>query len=154
LLNVEEPNELRIRSVISDIVNRISMTSENVVRSIQHHDSRNHQVLESLHDRMKDFFAERFSVTLHGSAAPPSDIVALSQLTLRSSYENNVASSQLSSQSSYEVGSSLNDLQRSEAASYEGTSDAQASQASSSLNPDAVPSEHHMCRTVSTVSDL
>lgn len=158
LLNVEKPDELRIRSVVPDIVNRISMTSENIVRSIQHHGSRNHQILESLHGRMEDFFAGKFSVTLHGSAAPPSGIVASSQLMLRPSYEDNsdfnVASSQLSSQSSYEVGSSLNDLQRSEAASYEGTSGAQASQASPSLNPDAVPSEHHMCRTVSTVSDL
>ncbi len=158
LLNVEKPDELRIRSVVPDIVNRISMTSENIVRSIQHHDSCNHQILESLHDRMKNFFAGKFSVTLHGSAALPSGIVASSQLMLRPSYEDNsdfnVASSQLSSQSSYEVDSSLNDLQRSKAASYEGISGAQASQASPSLNPDAVPSEHHMCRTVSTVSDL
>ncbi len=158
LLNVEESDELRIRSVVSDIVNRISMTSENIVRSIQHHGSRNHQILESLHDRMKNFFAGKFFVILHGSAAFSSGIVAFSQLMLRPSYEDNfdfnVTSSQLSSQSSYEVGSSLNDLQRSGAASYEGISDAQASQASSSLNSDAVPSEHHMCRTVGTVSDL
>ena len=125
------------------------MTSENIVQSIQHHDSCNHQILKSLHDCMKNFFAEKFFITLHDSAAFLSDIVALSQLMLRSSYEDNfdfnVASSQLSSQSSYEVDSSLNDLQRLKAASYEDISDAQASQASSSLNSDVMSSEHHIC---------
>ncbi len=158
LLNVEKSNKLRIRSVVSDIVNRISMISENIVQSIQHHDSYNHQILESLHDCMKNFFAEKFFITLHDSAAFSSDIVALSQLMLRSLYENNfdfnITSSQLSSQSSYKVDSSLNNLQRLKAASYEDISDAQASQASSSLNSDVVSSEHHICQTVSTISDL
>jgi len=158
LLNVEKSNELRIRSVVSDIVNRISMISENIVQSIQHHDSYNHQILESLHDCMKNFFAEKFFITLHDSAAFSSDIVALSQLMLRSLYENNfdfnITFSQLSSQSSYKVDSSLNNLQRLKAASYEDISDAQASQASSSLNSDVVSSEHHICQTVSTISDL
>ncbi len=158
LLNVEKLNELYIRSVVSDIVNRISMTSENIVQSIQHHNSCNHQILKSLHDRMKNFFAEKFFVILHNSAAFLSDIVALSQLMLRFSYENNfdfnVASSQLSLQSLYEVDLSLNNLQRSKAASYEGISDAQASQASLSLNSNVVPSEHHICWTVSMISDL
>jgi len=98
---------------------------------------------------MKNFFAEKFFVTLHDSAAFSSDIIALSQLMLQPLYKNNfdfnVASSQLSSQSSYEVDLSLNDLQRLKAASYEDISDAQASQASSSLNSDVMSSEHHMC---------
>jgi len=131
LLNVEKLNELCIQSVVSDIVNRISMISENIVQSIQHHNSCNHQILKSLHDHMKNFFAEKFFVILHDSAAFLSDIVAFSQLMLRSSYENNfnfnVAFSQLSSQSLYEVNSSLNDLQRLKAASYEDIFDAQAS---------------------------
>jgi len=80
---------------------------------------------------MKNFFAEKFFVILHNSAAFLSDIVAFSQLMLRSSYENNfnfnVAFSQLLSQSLYEVNSSLNDLQRLKAASYEDIFDAQAS---------------------------
>ncbi len=131
LLNVEKLNELCIQSVVLDIVNRISMISENIVQSIQHHNSCNHQILKSLHDHMKNFFAEKFFVILHNSAAFLSDIVAFSQLMLRSSYENNfnfnVAFSQLSSQSLYEVNSSLNDLQRLKAASYEDIFDAQAS---------------------------
>jgi len=98
---------------------------------------------------MKNFFAEKFFITLHDFAASSSDIVAFSQLMLQSLYENNfdfnVASSQLSSQSSYEVDSSLNDLQRLKAASYKDISDAQASQALSSLNFDVMSSEHHMC---------
>jgi len=77
---------------------------------------------------MKNFFAEKFFVILHDSAASSSDIVTLSQLMSQSSYENNfdfnIAFSQLSSQSSYEVDSSLNDLQRSKAASYKDISDA------------------------------
>jgi len=131
LLNVEKLNELCIQSVVSDIVNQISMISKNIVQSIQHHNSCNHQILKSLHDHMKNFFAEKFFVILHDSAAFLSDIVAFSQLMLRSSYENNfnfnVAFSQLSSQSLYEVNSSLNDLQRLKAASYEDIFDAQAS---------------------------
>jgi len=131
LLNVEKLNELCIQSVISDIVNRINMTSENIVQSIQHHDSCNHQILESLHDCMKNFFAEKFFIILHDFAASSSDIVILSQLMSQSSYENNfnfnIAFSQLSSQSLYEVNSSLNDLQRSRAALYEDIFDAQAS---------------------------
>jgi len=98
---------------------------------------------------MKNFFAEKFFITLHDSAAFLSDIITLSQLMLQSSYENNfnfnIASSQLSSQSSYEVDSSLNDLQRSRAALYEDIFDAQTSQASSSLNFDVMFSEHHIC---------
>ncbi len=77
---------------------------------------------------MKNFFAEKFFITLHNFAAFLSDIIAFSQLMLWSSYENNfdfnIASSQLSSQSSYEVNSSLNDLQRSRAASYKDIFDA------------------------------
>jgi len=65
------------------------MTSKNIVQSIQHHDSCNHQILKSLHDHMKNFFAEKFFITLHDSAAFSSDIVAFSQLMLRSLYENN-----------------------------------------------------------------
>ncbi len=78
LLNVEKSNELYIRSIISDIVNRISITSENIVQSIQHHNSHNHQILKSLHDRMKNFFAEKFFITLHDSAAFLSDIINFS----------------------------------------------------------------------------
>ncbi len=89
LLNVEKLNELCIRSIVSDIINWISMTSKNIVQSIQHHDSCNHQILKSLHDHMKNFFAEKFFITLHDSAAFSSDIVAFSQLMLRSLYENN-----------------------------------------------------------------
>ncbi len=101
LLNVKKLNELHIQSIISDIVNWISMTSENIVQSIQHHDSHNHQILKSLHDYMKNFFAEKFFITLHDFATFSSDIVAFSQLILQSSYKNNfdfnVASFQLSS---------------------------------------------------------
>jgi len=90
------------------------MTSENIVQSIQHHDFCNHQILKSLHDCMKNFFAEKFFITLHDSAASLSDIITFSQLMLRFSYENNfnfnITSFQLSSQSSYEVNLSLNDL--------------------------------------------
>jgi len=107
---------------------------------------------------MKNFFAEKFFIILHDFAAFSSDIVAFSQLMLRFSYKNNfdfnVVFSQLSSQSLYEVDSSLNDLQRLKAASYEDIFDAQASQASSSLNSDIMFSEHHICQTVSTISDL
>jgi len=106
------------------------MTSENIVRSIQHHDSHNHQILKSLHDCMKNFFAEKFFIILHDFAASSSDIVAFSQLMLQSLYKNNfnfnVVSFQLSSQSSYEVNSSLNDLQRLKAALYKNIFDAQA----------------------------
>ncbi len=38
---------------------------------------------------MKNFFAEKFFVILHNSAAFSSDIITLSQLMLQSSYENN-----------------------------------------------------------------
>jgi len=149
LLNVEKLNKLHIRSIVSDIINQISITSENIIQSIQHHDSCNHQILESLHNCMKNFFAEKFFVTLHDSAAFSNNIIAFSQLMLQSLYKNNfnfnIASFQLSSQSSYEVNLSLNDLQRSKAASYEDIFDAQASQASSSLNSDVMSSEHHMC---------
>jgi len=128
LLNVKKLNELCIWSIVSDIVNWISMTSENIIQSIQHHDSCNHQILKSLHDYMKNFFAKKFFITLHDSAASLSDIIAFSQLMLWSSYENNfdfnIAFSQLSSQSSYEVNSSLNDFQKSKAASYEDIFDA------------------------------
>ncbi len=131
LFNVEKLNELCIRSIISDIINWISITSKNIVQSIQHHDSHNHQILKSLHDHMKNFFAEKFFVTLHDFAAFSSNIVTFSQLMLWSLYENNfnfnVASFQLSSQSSYEVDLSLNNLQRLKAALYEDISDAQAS---------------------------
>ena len=149
LLNVKKSNELCIRSVVSDIINWISMISKNIIWSIQHHDSYNHQILESLHDYMKNFFAEKFFIILHDFATFSSDIIVLSQLMLRSSYKNNfnfnIASSQLLSQSSYKVNLSLNDLQRLKAASYEDIFDAQASQASSSLNFDVMSSEHHMC---------
>jgi len=134
------------------------MTSENIVQSIQHHDSCNHQILKSLHDCMKNFFAEKFFIILHDFAAFSSDIVAFFQLMLRSSYKNNfnfnITSFQLSSQSSYKVDLSLNDFQRSKAASYENIFDAQASQASSLLNSDIMSSEHHICQTVSMISDL
>ncbi len=80
---------------------------------------------------MKNFFAEKFFITLHNFAALLSDIIAFSQLMLWSSYENNfnfnIASSQLSSQSSYKVDLSLNDFQRLKAALYEDIFDAQAS---------------------------
>ena len=52
LLNVEKLNELHIQSIVSNIVNQISMTSEYIIQSIQHHDSCNHQILESLHDHV------------------------------------------------------------------------------------------------------
>ena len=107
---------------------------------------------------MKNFFAEKFFVILHDSAAFLSDIVAFSQLMLWSSYKNNfnfnIVSFQLSSQSLYEVDLSLNNFQRSKAASYEDISDAQAFQASSLLNSDIMFSEHHICWTVSMISDL
>jgi len=125
------------------------MISKNIVQSIQHHDFCNHQILKSLHDCMKNFFAEKFFITLHDFAASLSDIVVFSQLMLQSSYENNfdfnIAFSQLSSQSLYKVNSSLNDLQRSRAALYKDIFDAQASQALSSLNFDVMSSEHHIC---------
>jgi len=128
LLNVKKSNELHIWSIISDIVNWISMTSKNIIQSIQHHDFHNYQILKSLHDCMKNFFAKKFFITLHNSAALLSDIIAFSQLMLWSSYENNfnfnITSSQLSSQSLYEVNSSLNDLQRLKAASYKDIFDA------------------------------
>ena len=131
LLNVEKLNELYIQSIVSDIVNQINMISKNIVQSIQHHNFCNHQILKSLHDCMKNFFAKKFFITLHDFAAFLSDIIVLSQLMLQSSYKNNfnfnIISFQLSSQSSYEVDSSLNDLQRSKAASYEDIFDAQAS---------------------------
>ncbi len=128
LLNVEKLNELHIQSIISDIVNWISMTSENIVQSIQYHNSCNHQILKSLHDCMKNFFAEKFFITLHDSAASLSNIITFSQLMLQSLYKNNfdfnIASSQLSSQSLYKVNLSLNDLQKLKAASYKDISDA------------------------------
>jgi len=125
------------------------MISENIVQSIQHHDSCNHQILKSLHDHMKNFFAEKFFITLHDFAASSSNIVAFSQLMLQSSYKNNfnfnITSFQLSSQSLYKVNLSLNDFQRLKAASYKDISDVQASQASSLLNSDVMSSEHHIC---------
>ncbi len=89
LLNVKKLNKLHIQSIVSDIVNWISMTSKNIIRSIQHHDSHNYQILKSLHDRMKNFFAEKFFITLHNFAAFLSDIIAFSQLMLWFSYKNN-----------------------------------------------------------------
>ena len=90
------------------------MTSKNIVQSIQHHDFCNHQILKSLHDCMKNFFAEKFFIILHDFAAFLSDIIVFSQLMLQSSYENNfdfnIAFSQLLSQSLYKVDLSLNDL--------------------------------------------
>ncbi len=65
LLNIEKSNEFHIRSVVSNIINWISIISENIIWSIQHHDSHNHQILKSLHDCMKNFFAKKFFVTLH-----------------------------------------------------------------------------------------
>ncbi len=134
------------------------MTSKNIVQSIQHHDFCNHQILKSLHDHMKNFFAEKFFITLHDFAAFLSNIIVFFQLMLWSSYKNNfnfnIISSQLSSQFSYKVNSSLNDFQRLKVASYKNISDAQTSQTSSSLNSDIVSFEHHICQTVSMISDF
>jgi len=131
LLNVEKLNELHIQSIILNIINWISMISKNIVQSIQHHNFHNHQILKSLHDCIKNFFAEKFFITLHNFAALSSDIITFSQLMLRSLYKNNfnfnVTSFQLLSQSSYEVDLSLNNFQRLKAASYEDIFDAQAS---------------------------
>ncbi len=77
---------------------------------------------------MKNFFAEKFFITLHDFAASSSNIITFFQLMLRFSYENNfnfnIASFQLSSQSSYKVNLSLNDFQRLKVALYKNIFDA------------------------------
>jgi Transcriptional activator of glycolytic enzymes/Centromere DNA-binding protein complex CBF3 subunit, domain 2 len=138
LINIEEPDEIRLRQVVPDISNRLDMTRKDVVRSVEEHGSRNYRLLDSMHKRLEDLFAGRVSITIHG---------------------NSEASSLANPQAPHTmIAGGLNML---DTATYQAIQPSYAAPAAAAeavgsqpLDPDAPAPVHRMSRTISSVPDL
>ena len=65
LLEVEEPDEVRLRKIVPDIANRMNLCREDIVRTVEVQGLRTHALLQSVSTQLDDLFSGRFSVTFH-----------------------------------------------------------------------------------------
>lgn len=69
LINVEAPDEVRLRDAMPDVLNKLKLIREDIVRSVDHHGQRNYTLQESMHRGVHDFLSGNFSITIHGPQA-------------------------------------------------------------------------------------
>lgn len=141
LVDVTEPDELRIQRIVPDIANRLNMSRADIVRSINEHGARNHRLLEAIHERLEDFFAGKVSVTFH---APETSSSSPSRTRTMNAEAVNLFDSVTKGQASQLFTQSA----------HEATSSDEGSRNARTLDPNASPLIHTMSRTINTVPDL
>lgn len=137
LIDIEEPDEIRLRQIIPDISNRLNTTRKDVVRSIEEHGIRNYRLLDSMHRRLENLFAGRVSITIYGGEAPSSTGSSAPRTMM-------TEGSNVLDTSDYQAVQS----------SYAASSAAEEATGSQPLDPSAPAPAHQMSRTISTVPDL
>jgi hypothetical protein len=134
--DIEEPDELRLRRVIPDVLNRMNISHQDIVRSMD----RNHNLSEAIFHRLEDLFAGRVTISLHG---PPATFEAETRLrTIAESAASPLISQEATSNNSTDTQQPLHG------------SDCSLEQNLVKFDPALPPPSYVMSRTISRVPDL
>ena len=66
LIDIEAPDEVRLRNAMPDVLNQLKLIREDIERSVDHHGQRNCTLQESMHRGVHDSLSGHFSINIRG----------------------------------------------------------------------------------------
>lgn len=151
LINVEAPDEVRLRDAMPDVLNQLKLIREDIVRSVDHHGQRNYTLQESTHRGVHDFLSGHFIITIHGPQAVSAKDELRASPAVSASVPN-IVSREVGETSRVRKGVQSSQPSYGAQASHETYFD--AFEVLCPLDPAASPPQVKMARSIHTVPDL